>query len=503
MPTDYNLEAQLAYLSWIASEDADDERMIRVARDYAAGKHPVFLSDRQKEFIGLQGRDTTHLFAHNMCALILDCLVERLQVDGFKAALDADAETGDDLATRVQMWWEYNRMDAGQDDLYSQAARDGSAYIIVDWDAANGMPVWAVNAAFDGDSGVRVYTDPSSGALRFAAKRWQVSDPFNRANNGRTRLTLYFQDRIEKYISIKGANKGIGGTIWEQWRDSAAEPWPIPWADAQGPLGLAVIPFNNPGGSEIEQLIHLQDALNKTDVDMIATTDTAGFRILYASGVGSNTDPATGKEKKLELSPGHLLRITDPQGRLGSIEPTDPALIIRAAKYWIECMAGLSRTPQYLFQSMGADQPSGESLKEQEIGLIYKAERRQRLWGNAWEDVIALSARLHNMATPNDPVAIVRMSAQWKAASAPADPIAKRLAEGTARKAQVESGMPFVAALKEEGKTETEIAAIMAEQDKIKAGETAALAQAMLNAQRQFDQGLNAGPEIGGATANG
>jgi hypothetical protein len=204
---------------------------------------------------------------------------------------------------------------------YSQAARD-AAPNIVDWDARQWDAGMVGHAAFDGDSGVRVYTDPSCGALRFAAKRWQVSDPFNRANNGRTRLTLYFQDRIEKYISIKGANKGIGGTIWEQWRDSAAEPWPIPWADAQGPLGLAVIPFNNPGGSEIEQLIHLQDALNKTDVDMIATTDTAGFRILYASGVGSNTAQRRSRRKKLELRRPSAQDHRPPRP-LGSNEPTD------------------------------------------------------------------------------------------------------------------------------------------------------------------------------------
>lgn len=495
MPTDYNAQAQIAYLSWVASQDAAEERMIRVVRDYAGGKHPTYLSDRQKEFIGLQAKDANHLFAHNMCQLIIDCLVERLEVTGFRA-MDEIMGAGDglDLAAMAMQWWQFNRMDATQDSVYEAAARDGAAYIVVDWDMASGSPVWALNYAYDGTQGIRVYRDPSTDAPLFAAKKWQVSDPYNMANNGRTRLTLYFPDRVEKYISGAKANAGIGGMTWEQWQDSESEPWPIPWVDNAGPLGLAVIPFVNPGGSEIEQLLPIQDALNKSDIDLMATEDAAGFRILYAAGVTSSVG-ADGKETPIKISPAHLLRITDPQGRLGAIEPVDPGYLIRASKYWIEVAAGLSRTPQYLFQAMGADQPSGLSLQEQEIGLIHKAERRQRVWGNAWEDVLALSARLHNLYRPIDAVAVTPLQTQWRSASLPVDPVALRLAEGQARKAQIDAGMPFVAALKDEGRTEEEIAAILEERGKEAAGQTAQLAQAMLNAQRQFDQGQSAQTE--------
>jgi hypothetical protein len=495
MPTDYDVQAQIAYLSWVASQDAAEERMIRVVRDYVGGKHPTYLSDRQKEFIGLQAKDANHLFAHNMCQLIIDCLVERLEVTGFAPVSVAEqAPSGLDLAARAMEWWQANRMDAMQDAVYEAAARDGAAYIVVDWNATSGAPVWALNYAYDGTQGIRVYRDPSTDAPLFAAKKWQVSDPYNPANNGRTRLTLYFPDRVEKYISSAHANAGIGGMTWEQWQDNEKEPWPIPWTDSAGPLGLAVIPFVNPGGSEIEQVLPLQDALNKSDIDLMATEDAAGFRILYAAGVTAmiGTD---GKETPIKISPAHLLRIADPAGRLGAIEPVDPGYLIRASKYWVEVAAGLSRTPQYLFQAMGADQPSGLSLQEQEIGLIHKAERRQRVWGNAWEDVMTLSARLHNLYRPIDAVAVTPLQTQWQSAALPVDPVALRLAEGQARKAQIDAGMPFVAALKAEGKTEEEIAAILAEKDKEAAGAQAQLAQAMLAAQRQFDQGQAAQTE--------
>jgi len=45
------------------------------------------------------------------------------------------------------------------------------------------------------------------------------------------------------------------------------------WAAA----GCAVIGFTNPGGSELAQLMPIQDMLNKSDLDTIAASDAAGF----------------------------------------------------------------------------------------------------------------------------------------------------------------------------------------------------------------------------------
>jgi len=114
----------------------------------------------------------------------------------------------------------------------------------------------------------------------------------------------------------------------------------------------------------------------------------------------------------LELSPAHLLRMSDPQARLGAIDPPDLNRMIEVSKYWIESAAGVTRTPQYLFQALGADQPSGESLKMQEVGLLAKVERKQRRFGNSWENVVYLSARLWNFYR-TDRIDIVRVQAEW------------------------------------------------------------------------------------------
>jgi len=427
MPQDFALAAQVAYLRWLASEDAAEEQLTRTLRDYAGGQQPVYLTDRQKEFIGLKAPGRACLYAHNLCKLVIDVLAERLSVEGFEPVKgkgqSTEGTTGPvTLADWAAEWWEGNRADALQDEVHEAVLRDAESYIIVDWDAVEERPRWSLNLKTDGTQGVRVYRDPNTNAIRFASKRWQVYDPIDTANNGRTRVNLYYPDRVEKYISAKGSNDGIAGTGWEPYRDLETEPWPVPWVDSQGkPLGCAVIEFANPGGSEIEALLPLQDMLNKSDLDLIACTDSAGFRILYVTGASAKIG-ADGKPEKIALSPGRLIELPA-NAVVGAIEPTDPRLLIESCKYWIESIAGVSRTPQYLFQPPGGTPPSGESLKQQETGLVHKAERRQRVFGNAWEDVIYLSARLHNLYRPGDAVTIERVSAKWRSAKEFVDPL--------------------------------------------------------------------------------
>jgi len=460
-------EVRLSYLAWLAVEDAAEELYIRTARDYADGRHPTYLTNRQREFLGLKSKDQNHPYAHNLCQLVIDSVVERLEVIGFEEEGVAESE----LTAMAVSWWEQNRMDAYQDTIYEASCRDGEAFIIVDWDAARQCPTWTLNLANDGTQGVKLHRDPSTDNVLFASKRWQVYNPADRTNNGRTRMNLYHPDRVEKYIS--GGNSTIRGylgdqivnTMWAEYRDAEKEPWPVPWVRADGqPLGCAVIGFTNPGGSELAQLMPIQDMLNKSDLDTIAASDAAGFRMLYVAGMEAQIGD-DGKEKPLSVGPGRVIRMSSPDAKLGAIEPVDLTRMIAGSKYWIESAAGITRTPQYLFQAQGADQPSGESLKQQEIGLVNKCRRRQRVWGNSWEDVIYLSRNLHNLyAQPKmDPES--RLQTQWVDIQ-PNDPMAEaaqKKAEAEAALLRIQAGASKEAVLAELGYTQEQITEMAAD----------------------------------------
>ena len=449
MPVDYNMEARIAYLSWLAAEDMSEAAWVRTLRDYTNGNQPIRLTDRQKEFLGIRKPrrliqnqpskislrmqeldNDSDMYAHNLCKLVIASVTERLKWKGF-SPLDEEAKSTNtkvvvntpvdtNLVSVAHQWWSMNRMDAVQDEVYEAALRDGESYLLVDWDPDTQSPRWTLNFKFDGTQGIKLHRDPSTNKVLFASKRWQTFDITQPGQNGYTRLNLYFPDRVEKYIDDKA--KGVTGTIngqqlqlgWAEYRDDPAEPWPIPWIDADGrALGLAVVPFINPSGSEIEDMVGLQDMLNKSDVDLIAAADGAGFRILYAAGIDAVIDPATGQEKTLSVSPGQMMRFSNPAAKLAAVEAGGIESELAACRYFIESIAGITRTPQYLFQAQGADQPSGESLKMQETGLVHKTKRKQGVFGNAWEDVITLSAQLNNKYRSAFAVPIVRVQTEW------------------------------------------------------------------------------------------
>ena len=436
MPQDYQLDARLAYLAHLAQQDSDEELWVRTLRDYANGQHPTYLTDRQKEFLSLKPKNSNYLFSHNLCALVIASVVERLHVSGFDVVGpddDSEAQTSDstatesadkDLAAWASQWWDTNRMDARQDDLYEAAIRDGDAYIMVDWDIDEQSPRWTIKLRSDGTQGIQVVTDPETGTALFASQKWQIFDPANKALNGRTRLNCYYPDRVEKYISdnvgtIEDPHVGekVQLTTWRQWHElnDRGKPmaWPMPHVDMAGePLGMPVIPFPNPGGSEIGDLLPLQDMLNKSDLDLIAAADFSGFRVLWAAGVAAQTD-ANGNEVEITIAPGRLLRFASETASLNAIEGSNLATMIQTCQYWVQAAAGVTRTPQFLFQAMGGTPPSGESLKMQEIGLVQKVQRKQAVFGNAWEDVIKLSARLWNMYRRGDAVEIARIQTLW------------------------------------------------------------------------------------------
>jgi hypothetical protein len=397
-------------------------------------------------------------------------------------------------------WWEQNRMDAQQDQIYEAACSDGTSYVIVDWDVQTAGPRWTLNRQFDGTQGVRVYRDPNTNQVVFAAKRWQVYAPFDKTINGRTRMNLYFPDRVEKWISASGSNPGIAGLSWEMYEGEGDKGGIVVWTDGAGePLGCAVVPFENPGGSEIVGAISLQDMLNKADLDLVAATDSAGFRILYMTGVALKTNTA-GAVDDVTLGPGKVVKLQDPAARFGAIDPVDPALLIASCHYWLTSIAGATRTPQFLLTALGADQPSGESLKNQEIGLVAKCERKQEVWGNSWEDVVYLSQKL--AALNGASISPVRLQAQWKPAAQQEDPEVVEARRAQTRKLGVDAQIPLVTILRREGWTEEELQQL----EKDKAAESRAVKQtlgaALAAAQREFDQGgsQNAGGNDGGPT---
>lgn len=423
--------AELAYLNWLAGEELTRQKNVQQARDYYAGAHEISLTDRQREFLGIKSGGR---FCANYCETVVNALSERLIVSGVQAR-----EKG--VAAWAQGVWDANRMDGMQVDVHQAAVRDGEAFVMVDWGPATplrsaqdaGMPRLTfhpryVSSQAGGDGfGCRAFYphDDYRQPMRYATKRWTES--FDSAPVGRSaqdaqitqtrqRLTVYWPDRVEKFVlgSGEGPFREAG---WQPFADEDGGVWPLPWVDRAGqPLGIPLVHFQNPDlRSELWNAIPLQDALNKALLDLLAGQDVSGFRIFFAKGFFATTDglpPASDGSNYLRMAPGQIIGTAEQAAGFEPIDPPglDPMLNV----FWamVQVLAQTTDTPASRFQ-LTRQVSSAESQKEGQGPLLAKARNRQVMFGNAWEDVLGLARRLQNTFGTEDVEELGEIGLTW------------------------------------------------------------------------------------------
>ncbi|MBM3748923.1 MAG: hypothetical protein FJW34_24410, partial [Acidobacteria bacterium] len=267
---------RLSFLEWMSSQETARQKAVVKARNYHDGEQSTFLNDRLKEFLYLGKESGEPDFHLNVCRSVVTAITERLLVSGFDSANEG-------LAKWAWSVWSDNRLDAGQDEVHEGAIRDGEYFVLVDWDSEKRRVRFTPHQRYtDGSNGgdgfgCKIWYPDDNPALpaTYAAKRWtEVTDN----SKARQRMTLYYPERVEKYAA--------SGAAWERVSDPGDAGWPLAWVDQQGqPLGLPVIHFYNPAlRCEAWDGIPLQNAINKTLIDLLATADLTAFRIFVALG---------------------------------------------------------------------------------------------------------------------------------------------------------------------------------------------------------------------------
>jgi len=417
--------AERSYIISLIAETNTDQKRIQRARDYYDGDQFVVLTDRLREFLG----DDTSLADAALLSLdiigpVIRAVTEKLNVRSFDSDEDVNADGVRPFASWASSVWQRNRMDVRQDDIHTAAIRDGSAFVIVDWDIDDQIPRFTVHKRYvdpafggDGDGCKIIYrnNDPDQERL-FAVKRWTETYFDGGMARQRYRMTVYYPDSVEKWASPIGT-LGTSFATWEPFTDSPDEPWPIPWVDSAGqPLGIAVIPFRNHGDDqEARKAIPIQNALNKAFVDLMTESDFSAFRLMLAFG----WEPVDSDGAALVLSPGRWQGTTNPNGSAMSVPgvPLDNYLnLIDSLKLYT---AQVTDTPIARF--LTTKQISAEGTQKQgESPLTTKVAKRQTRLGNAYEDMVYLGARLHAAfarGVPALPVGPI-LETQWQPATA-------------------------------------------------------------------------------------
>jgi len=327
--------------------------LYELCQNYYDGQQNVKMTARLRKILAQQG-----YFRSNFCGLVIDTMIDRLEVTGFRTE-------NDDLSEWMWNIWKASRFDEEQVITHTQAAIKGDSYCIVDWDQELAQPRMNYN---DAKACSIFYHEADRKSPRVALKTWAIEEG--------QRVNLYWPDRVEKYITSKHG----GG--WTGWLDEGDTGWPIPW-----PIGrIPVFHFHNrPAGgaygqSEIANIVPLQDALNKSLIDLFQSMDSTGFPTRWVTGA---TKPASG----WKFAIGDVWHFTDLGARTGIYDPPNLHPMIEAIDKIVDLIAAISRTPAHIFK-LGGTPPSGEALKTSEAGLVAKVIRRQTVFGNTYEDVM-------------------------------------------------------------------------------------------------------------------
>ena len=392
---------QISYFDALLSADIDDQRNIQLAKNYHKGVQTVYLTARAQEFLAL---NSSVDFRLNICQTIVTAVQDELNVIGFDTTEPAGEEGNKEQGQWASNLWQMNRMDSKQNDVHEAALRDREAFVIVDWDNQESRPRMTFHERFvsteaggDGTGCWMVYENDDINQPAVAAvKQWSETIEANGQLLTRMRRTVYYPDRIERWVYDSGD--------WQHYTEGGK--WQVPWTTGKGknlkPLGIPVIHFRNEGlAPEAWEAIPLQDAVNKIMIDILASADTTGFRVFVALGWVPTTDGrdlASDGSNALSIAPGQVIGTTKSKNDASfeAIDGADVTPLMNTLTEIIAIASQITATPVSRFV-MTRQLAGAETVKEQDKPLQRKAKKRRVLFGNGWEDAMSMARKLDNL----------------------------------------------------------------------------------------------------------
>jgi len=371
---------------------------------YSAEQPLAFLAPEVRELVG---RRLTNLNIP-LPGLVVDSIEERLDVEGFRLADDADPDS--------ELWetWQRNNLDEDSQQAHADALIHGRSFATV-WADDQGAPLISIESALQ----VFVEHHPATRERLHALKLWK--DP----NEDRHRAVLYLPDSVTHWTS-----KGKGVTsVGEGWTQTES---------LDNPLGVVnVVPIvNRPrrmkphGRSELQPLLPMFDGINKLATDMMVSSEFHAMPRRVATGVeiaeepvldtqGQPTftddgEPITKPVNPFDRTPGRTWIVESPEAKVSQLPEADLRNFLEGIKtlaFLIAALAGLP--PHYVSLASTTNPSSAESIKSAEASLVKRVTRRQRSFGGSWEDVMRLA---HAVKYGNVPEEMQRLETVWRSA---------------------------------------------------------------------------------------
>lgn len=360
--------------------------------------------------------------------MYLGSLEERLDIEGFRLAGESHADD------RLWEWWQANNLDDNSSFGHTEALVHGRAYIIGSApdpeDPTDDPDVPKITI----EPPTRVWADIDrrTGRVRNAVKVLRTD-----ASSG--------YDRPEPdYVTLYTPNYTTG------YEHGGKHGWRVDFHVEHGLGVVPVVPLLNRtrlteihGSSEITpELRSVTDAAARAMMNMQTTAELMAVpqRLLFGVRPEDLTDDPSNSYKVFQAYIARILAFEDSDGKAQQFSAAElrnftevlDQLAKQAATY-----TGLP--PQYL--SFQSDNPaSAEAIRSSESRLVKKAERKQRIFGSAWEQAMRIAMLIMDGELPKG---AHRMETIWRD---PATPTFAARADAVVKlaTAQTPDGRPLI-----------------------------------------------------------
>jgi hypothetical protein len=409
-----NLDDPTDVLRVLYGEMVRRRPVIDHASRYYDGDHRLaFASEKFLDaFGGLFGA-----FADNWCALVVDAVEERLQVQGFRVGKEVEA---DSAAKKI---WEENELDLQSAMGHTDGLVAGAFYVTA-WQRGDaGSPDEKVpEITVESAATAIVLAHPKMRRRRTAGLRvWTDEEGYEHAE-------LFRPDRVYLFRSRAKRTGAIVDPFRVQWiAETHADLAPKldESSSMVNPLGkIPMVEFlNRPrltlsrrvgwaAHSELSAVIPINDAANKLLADMIVASEFAAFPQRHVTGWEPDTDEETDEiiEPNFRSGPGKTWWTENHEAKFGAFPAVSVDQYVKAIELLVQHIASVSSTPPHYLRA-SADRLSGESLKSAETGLVAKVRRKQRHFGAGWEEVIRIAGEI---AGNNELANALQMETIWR-----------------------------------------------------------------------------------------
>jgi hypothetical protein len=346
--------------------------------------------------------------------LYIDSIAERQEVEGFRMG------GSDDSDEQLWDWWQANNLDIEATLGHTDSLIYGRSYITV---AAPGED----DPGVDPDVPIIRVEPPTSLYAEIDPRTREVTEAIRAVyTEDQAEListTLYLPDETLQWVRKPSGESYSGWNYKDGNRDYG---WRLV-SRVRHELGVVpVIPLPNRtrlsdlyGSSEITPEIRsVTDAAARILMDMQGTAELMAIPQRLIFGVKPEdlgVNPETG-EKLYDAYMARILGFEDADAKAQQFSAAElrnfvdalDALDRKAAAY-----TGLP--PQYL--SFSSDNPaSAEAIKSSESRLVKKTERKNKIFGGAWEQAMRVA---HKVMTGDIPSDMYRMETVWRDPSTP------------------------------------------------------------------------------------